>query len=66
MGNREITDNLLRKSRMSVRLGRFAWNHVILKTVAAVEEFADVTPDVVGEDEATARVLVNELLDIEN
>ena len=35
--------------------------HVILQAVATVEEFTDVTSNVVGEDEATTGVLIDEL-----
>jgi len=39
---------------------------VALKTVPTIEKLADIAADVVHEDEAATRVLIDKLLDIED
>ena len=63
--NRNITDNKLRIGRVIVPLRRRR-SQIVFQTVATVEKLADITTDVVSEDEATTWMLVNELFHVEH
>lgn len=61
----KIVDDHSGNLRVHVALSRLP-SHVAFKAVPSVEEFADISANVVLEDKSTAWVLVNELFNVKD